>query len=48
MENYLNVCNGMIIDANIDYDELVQKYYVSDELFNMWLEDNLNLIYQDG
>lgn len=48
MSNYLNVCNGMIIDANIDYDELVQKYYVSDELYNMWLEDNRKVIYKDG
>lgn len=48
MENYLNVVDGMIIDGNIDYDELVQKYYVSDELYNMWKEDNRKVIYKDG
>lgn len=48
MTNYLNVCNGMIIDANIDYNELVQKYYVSDELYQKWMEDNRKVIYKDG
>lgn len=48
MENYLNVVDGMIIDGNIDYDERIQKIYVSDEIYNLWKEDNRKVIYQNG
>ena len=48
MENYLNVVDGMIIDGNINYDERIQKIYVSDEIYNLWQEDARKVIYQDG
>lgn len=48
MNNFLNVVDGMIIDGNINYDERIQRIYVPDELYNMWLEDNRKVIYQNG
>lgn len=48
MENYLNVIDGFIMDGNIDYDEKIQKVYVSDEIYRLWQSDPRKVIYQDG
>ena len=48
MDNFVNVVNGMIIDANINYDDVIQQYPISEELLNEWQEDNRKVIYMDG
>lgn len=47
-ENFVNVANGMIIDANINYDDIIQQFPISEELLNEWQEDNRKVIYMNG
>ena len=47
-EHYFNVCNNMIIDYDIDYNDLVKQYPTTQEMIDKWQEDQRKVIFMDN